>query len=275
MNNQQTSPANAKLSSSPHSRLTSHASRLTILLVLLLAAFLRLFQLPTLPPGLNFDEAGSGVAALEILSGVPKIWWRLGGGQEPLWPYLGALSTACLGNIPLTLRLPAALTGILTVAAVYKLLLTLRLGAQQESRLIALLTALSLALSAWHLHFSRLGFRAILLPLFSTLAFYFLWRSLISRQKSVISNQKSEVRSQKSDFTHHASRITHHASRITHHASRITHHASRITHHAIRHLGCSPSPPFSPHWQFIVTWQPGCCPWFRCSTGYFTGSSKK
>ncbi len=192
MKNSQTSPQKANLSPSPY-------SPFTILFILLLATFLRLFQLPTLPPGLNFDEAGSGVAALEILSGAPKIWWRLGGGQEPLWPYLAALSTAGLGNIPLALRLPAALTGVLTVAAVYRLLLTLRPGTWQESRFIALSAALSLALCPWHLHFSRLGFRAILLPLFSTLAFYFLWRSLIS--------------SQKSDFTYHVSCIRHHASR--------------------------------------------------------------
>ena len=163
-----------------------------ILFILLIAAFLRLSELPMLPPGLNFDEAGSGAAALEILSGSPKLWWRLGGGQEPLWPYLTALSTAILGNIPLALRLPAALISILSVAAVYPLMLTLRLGGKRQNRrdsqMIALYTALGLALSGWHLHFSRLGFRAILLPLFSTLAFYFFWRSLTARsQKSVVS----------------------------------------------------------------------------------------
>ncbi|HXV42856.1 MAG TPA: hypothetical protein VEC96_07325, partial [Anaerolineae bacterium] len=155
-----------------------------LLFILLLAAFLRLWQLPALPPGLNFDEAGSGVAAVEILSGSPKLWWQLGGGQEPFWPYLAALSTAVLGNIPLALRLPAALIGILSVAAVYPLLLALDLGRaeqhRRDSQLIALLTVLGLALSGWYLHFSRLGFRAILLPLFSTLAFYFFWRSLKS-----------------------------------------------------------------------------------------------
>ncbi|MBE7554745.1 MAG: hypothetical protein HS126_27145 [Anaerolineales bacterium] len=150
--------------------------------------------MPSLPPGLNFDEAGSGVAALEILNGAPKIWWRLGGGQEPLWPYLAALSTAILGNVPLALRLPAALTGILTIAAVYPLLLVFRPGNRRDTHLIALLAALGLALSDWHLHFSRLGFRAILLPLLSTLAFYFFWRSLGSSQKSVARSQKSVIR---------------------------------------------------------------------------------
>jgi hypothetical protein len=156
------------------------AEHTSILLVaiLLLATLLRLYQLPLLPPGLNFDEAGSGVAALEILSGAPKLWWRLGGGQEPLWPYLAALSTALLGNIPLALRLPAVFVGILTVAVLYCLSQSLFAAgplARQRHRL-ALLAAFGLAISSWHIHFSRLGFRAILLPLFSTLAIYFFWR---------------------------------------------------------------------------------------------------
>jgi hypothetical protein len=188
------SPSNSNLAS-PHLpfatlalwvRYSPHLPFGFAILAILLAALLRLSELPALPPGLNFDEAGSGVAALEILGGAPKIWWRLGGGQEPLWPYLAALSTAGLGNIPLALRLPAALTGVLTIAAVYPLLLVFRLGDQHQTRLIALLTALGLALSDWHLHFSRLGFRAILLPLLSTLAFYFFWRSLGSSQKSAV-----------------------------------------------------------------------------------------
>ena len=153
--------------------------RILVIFILLIAAFLRLYQLPDLPPGLNFDEAGNGVAAVDILNGSPKIWWRIGGGKEPLWPYLIALSTLTLGYAPLALRLPAALVGILTIAAVYPL--TRTLFHNQQARLIAILTMLGLALSDWHLHFSRLGFRAILLPLLSTLAFYFLWRGLTKR----------------------------------------------------------------------------------------------
>lgn len=192
MHNQDFLPSNSN-PTSPHALHLPY--RFAMLAILLIAALLRLYELPLLPPGLNFDEAGSGVAALEILSGAPKIWWRLGGGQEPLWPYLAALSTAILGNVPLALRLPAALTGVLTIAAVYPLLLVFRLGGQRDTRLIALLTVLGMALSDWHLHFSRLGFRAILLPLLSALAFYFFWRSLGSSQKSVVRSQKSVARS--------------------------------------------------------------------------------
>ncbi|MCB0182560.1 MAG: hypothetical protein KDI62_30335, partial [Anaerolineae bacterium] len=60
----------------------------------------------------------------------------------------------------------------LTVAAVYPLTLALF-----RSRYPAILTMLGLALSDWHLHFSRLGFRAVLFPLFSALAVYFFWKA--------------------------------------------------------------------------------------------------
>ena len=167
-----------------NSKLTTH---LIVISILLLATFLRLYQLPALPPGLNFDEAGNGVAALDILNGTPKLWWQIGGGKEPLWPYLLALPTLIWGNTPLTLRLMAALVGILTLAAAYPL--TLRLFRRSDGRqahLIGLLTMLGLAVSDWHLHFSRLGFRAILLPLLSTLAFYFFWRTLRFAQRSTL-----------------------------------------------------------------------------------------
>jgi hypothetical protein len=151
-------------------------SRLFLLFILLLATFFRFYQLPQLPAGLNFDEAGNGVAAAEILTGAPRIWWRIGGGKEPLWPLLVALSTAMWGYIPLALRLPAVMVGILSVAAVYPL--TMSLFRNRQAYPIASLTMLGLAISGWHLHFSRLGFRAILLPLLSTLAFYFFWAGL-------------------------------------------------------------------------------------------------
>lgn len=158
-----------------------------VIAILLLAAFLRFYELPVLPPGLNFDEAGNGVAALDILNGMPKLWWQIGGGKEPLWPYLIALATLVWGNVPLTLRFMGALVGILTVAATYPLALALfRHTAGRQAQLIGLLTMLGLATSGWHLHFSRLGIRAILLPLLSTLALYFFWRASRFAQRSTL-----------------------------------------------------------------------------------------
>ena len=148
--------------------------RVVIILLLLVATLFRFYELPGLPPGLNFDEAGNGVAALDILDGAPRLWWRIGGGKEPAWPYIVAASSLALGRIPLAIRLPAALIGVLTVAAAYPLLR--RMFRDRFGAIIALLTMAGVAVSGWHLHFSRLGFRAVLLPLFSVLAFYFFWR---------------------------------------------------------------------------------------------------
>ncbi|MDM8521348.1 glycosyltransferase family 39 protein [Anaerolineales bacterium HSG6] len=144
--------------------------------ILLLATWLRLAYLPTLPPGLNFDEAGNGVAALDLLHDQLRIWWTIGGGKDPLWPYLIALSTSLFGLSPLALRLPAAFTGVLTVAVSYPFMRAM--FPTRYGHWLGLLTALGLATSQWHLHFSRLGFRAILLPLLATLTFYFFWKNL-------------------------------------------------------------------------------------------------
>jgi hypothetical protein len=159
--------------------------RITIIVLLLVAAALRFYELPGLPPGLNFDEAGNGVAALDILSGSPRLWWRIGGGKEPIWPYIVAASSLVLGRIPLAIRLPAALIGVLTVAAVYPLLQ--RMFRNQFGASVALFAMAGVAVSGWHLHFSRLGFRAVLLPLFSVLAFYFFWRGWTKSRNNEIS----------------------------------------------------------------------------------------
>jgi hypothetical protein len=162
--------------------------RLLIVLILLIATFLRFHRLPDLPPGLNFDEAGNGVAAAEILAGAPRLWWRIGGGKEPVWPYLTALGTVLWGNNPLTLRLLAAMVGVLSVAALYPLTIALFRG--RYAFVIAALAMLGLATSAWHLHFSRLGFRAILLPLLSSLAFYCFWSGLTAAARQAVPDNR-------------------------------------------------------------------------------------
>ncbi len=181
---------------------------LLFIAVLLLATALRLYHLPTLPPGLNFDEAGNGVAALDILHGQFHLWWRIGGGKEPLWPYLIALSTTLLGNVPLALRLPATFGGILTVAAVYPLIYRLFRSVTPYAKMLALLTMLGLALSGWHLHFSRLGFRAGLLPLLSALAFYFFWRGIFIHNQPSLRKPLVRTMQHTARFTFHVSRFT-------------------------------------------------------------------
>ena len=155
---------------------------------MLVAAGLRLWKLDVLPPGLYHDEAINGVDARMVLSGKGlPLYFAANYGREPLFIYLQTLAAAILGASPYALRLVSALIGILTVPAVYFCAMAfLNSTAQGESkqdttlgqrRWLALLAAAGLTVSYWHLSLSRLGFRAVMLPLISALAMGFFWRA--------------------------------------------------------------------------------------------------
>ncbi|OGM93225.1 hypothetical protein A2333_03160 [Candidatus Wolfebacteria bacterium RIFOXYB2_FULL_49_7] len=153
--------------------------------VIIIASFLRLYNISEAPPGLYPDEAMNGNNALEALStGQFKTFYPENNGREGFFINLQALSIAIFGNEPWALRLVSALFGILTVAGVFVLTRELFLPAKQshadeerEPRIrrhekIALLAAFCIATSFWHINFSRIGFRAIMAPFFMTWGTY-------------------------------------------------------------------------------------------------------
>ncbi len=148
-----------------------------LLLVLLVAAFFRFYDLRHVPPGLNFDEAGNGATALDVLRGHPQLFWDIGGGKEPLWVYLLAGVFAVFGATPFTLRATAATVGTATVLATFLVVRELFAGHPLRPWLAAL-TGLGLATTYWPVNLNRLGLRGNLLPLFAALTFLFLWRGL-------------------------------------------------------------------------------------------------
>ncbi|HVC33741.1 MAG TPA: glycosyltransferase family 39 protein [Chloroflexota bacterium] len=136
--------------------------------VLLAAAALRLVGLASLPPGLFQDEAINGVNVQTILAGAPRIYY---GEREPLFMYLAALVTLLLGPTPLALRVTAALSGVVGVAAAGAF------GRQLFGRTVGLLTAAGVAASLWLTVISRIGLRAITLPAVECLGLALLWRA--------------------------------------------------------------------------------------------------
>lgn len=159
--------------------------------IVVLAALLRLWRLDLLPPGLFFDEAYNGFDARQILQGGPiPLFFAGNNGREPLFIYLQTVSVALLGATPYALRIVAALTGIVAVPAVYfcaVTLLTPRPATLEQRRAagwLALVAALGLAVSYWHLSLSRLGFRVNLLVPISALAIAFLWRAWTGRRRA-------------------------------------------------------------------------------------------
>jgi hypothetical protein len=161
---------------------------LVLAILILLAAALRLWKLDALPPGLFGDEAINGVDERFVLngSGLP-IYFAANNGREPLFLYLQMLSVALLGATPLALRAVSAFSGILTVPAIYFCARTM-FRPSDGSRLpedavdwkgtwAALLAAAGAAVSYWAVSLSRLGLRAVLLPLVSAVAIAFFWRA--------------------------------------------------------------------------------------------------
>lgn len=153
----------------PH---TSAPKKLLLAGVLLLAAFLRLYQLTTIPPPLHFDEAMNGNDAMENIElGRILPFYPQNGGREGLYINIETALIYFFGPEPWLLRLPAAIFGILTVWGVYLL------AAALFDEPIALLAAFFIATSFWHIMFSRLGLRAIGAPLFAVWTVYFLLRA--------------------------------------------------------------------------------------------------
>ncbi len=136
--------------------------------VVVLALFFRLHQLDTIPPGLFIDEAQDGLDASAIEHGERLPVYIEGGtvkarSREPLFHYLMAGVFSVFGTTVATVRLTSALIGSATVVVFF--LLCERLFGLR----LAFLAATLLAVCRWHVTFSRIGLRAITLPLCMTL----------------------------------------------------------------------------------------------------------
>ncbi|MEM7033529.1 MAG: hypothetical protein AAF629_28520 [Chloroflexota bacterium] len=170
---------------------------LVFVAVLAVAIFFRFYRLGSFPLGLPNDAAVNGLDAWRLLNrdGYP-LFLDGNGGREALFMYLQASAIALFGTTPLAVRLPGAIIDTLTVSLIYwfarwwfaQLPQQSDLKANKqtlfdgEERLIlslhwgALWVGFLAASSYWLVSISRLGFRAVLVPLFAVL---FLWCFLL------------------------------------------------------------------------------------------------
>lgn len=149
---------------------------IALFLILVLATFLRFWQLTKFPPGFSADEATIGYNAYSVLKTgrdeyggfLPLSFKSFSDYQAPLYTYVTIPFIAILGLNELAVRLPSALAGIATIILVYLLLLRLF----QDKRL-ALLGAFFLAISPWHIFFSRGAWQTNLATFCMTAGVYF------------------------------------------------------------------------------------------------------
>ena len=145
-----------------------------MVVLLLAAAALRLVALRDVPPGLRYDELLDYRMAERVLAGERPLYFAesLSWGEEALFPYTQAAVVALTKACDWSLRLPAALFGLLGV-------LTAWLAARRLlGPRVAVLTAAALAVSFWSVFYSREGIRVIAVTPFHGLMVYFAWRGL-------------------------------------------------------------------------------------------------
>lgn len=128
---------------------------------------LRFFALGTNPPSLDWDEASLGYNAYSIFrtgadeygNRLPLSFRSFDDYKPPLYVYLAVPSIAIFGLTDFAVRFPAAVIGVLTLIVVYFFVKELFLFEERYKReWIALLSTGLLALSPWHLQFSRAAF---------------------------------------------------------------------------------------------------------------------
>lgn len=149
----------------------------TVLLsaIILLAIILRFYQLGSVPPSPNWDEAALGYNAYSIWETgkdeygkfMPVVLRSFDDYKPALYAYLIIPSYLIFGLDVFAVRFPSAFFGTLTVLAVYFLVLEIfgrgkisLLGKDIDTKIISLGTAFLLAISPWHIQFSRVAFES-------------------------------------------------------------------------------------------------------------------
>lgn len=149
-------------------------NKISLIIILLLAAFLRFSSLTSMPP-LNADEAAIGYNAYSLLQtgkdehGNPwPIHFESFGDYKPGGLFYIVLPfIKFMGLTELAVRLPGALLSIAAVLLIYLLVVELF-----KNRNLALLASLFLAISPWHIHFSRGGWEVSAATTFILLGIY-------------------------------------------------------------------------------------------------------
>ncbi len=151
--------------------------KLILVGIIILAFGLRFYQLGNNPPSLDWDEAALGYNAYSLLktgrdeygTRFPLTFRSFDDYKPPVYIYLTIPSVALFGLNDWAVRFPSAFLGALTVI-VFFLLVKELLGDLK----LALLAMLFLAISPWHLQFSRVAFEtniALSFTVFGTWAF--------------------------------------------------------------------------------------------------------
>ncbi len=129
-----------------------------LILIVLLAGFLRFYKLDQIPASLNWDEVAAGYNAYTIANWgadeygnkFPIVFTSFADDKHPVHIYLTSILVKIFGLSDFNVRATSAGIGVLTVIAIFFLARELF-----KNDFVGLFAALFLAVSQYHIHFSR------------------------------------------------------------------------------------------------------------------------
>jgi len=138
--------------------------------IVVLAGAIRFYQIDTMPVSLYWDEAAIGYNAYSIAQtgkdeyGIPHpfLFKSFNDYKASGYIYLTVIPVSVFGLNEFSIRFWSAFLGTVTVFLSFLFVRSLfhLLDTDKKSVTIALITALLLAISPWHIQFSRVGFEA-------------------------------------------------------------------------------------------------------------------
>lgn len=158
-----------------------------LIIILLLALFLRTFNLSSAPPRLTHDEMSIGYNAYSIIKTAKDEWGRFlpldfeafGDHKLPGYIYVLAPFLKIFTLDVITLKIPSVIAGVMIVLAAY--LITSRIT---KNKLMSLLTAFLLAVNPWSIHISRMALESNLALAFFSWGIYFLLSTFSANKKN-------------------------------------------------------------------------------------------
>jgi len=151
-----------------------------LIAICVMGALVRVYRLGEVPGGLFCDEAALGYNAFTLANwgrdehGVmlPAFVWSFGGYKNPIFIYVCAIFVKILGLSEFSTRLPSVFFGVATIIGIFFL------ARELWGKVAAVFAAFFLAVTPWHIHFSRIAFELISFPCLFIFGLLFMIRGL-------------------------------------------------------------------------------------------------
>lgn len=167
------------------------SNKIIFIAILFLALLLRGVNLTNFTPGLYLDEASLAYDAYSLGKygtdqygkSLPVYLRSFATYQAPLYAYVSIIPVKIFGMSPLGIRLVSVISGMITIIFIY---LLCKLIIKDHGEELGLASAFVLAVSPWHILFSRNALEANLGLCISIIGIYLIFRGFFKNSKAFI-----------------------------------------------------------------------------------------